>query len=147
MSSDAKLRKRDFDVAAFIDKIALHRPSVVAFNGRLAASAVAKHLGKSVPTLAAEWTIGDALGTASPGTIDHFLVERYALYVSRAGLIFRARVRHPPYALHRASIGHLSETLLHAAGIPAPSEAPLLHASPGVEVDIFPPHRARARAS
>ena len=90
-----------------------------------------------------EWTAGDALGTAAAGSIDHFLVERYALYVARAGFIFRARVRHRPYPLHRAAIGHLSETLLSAAGIPAPAEAPLLHYSPGVDVDICLPHRAR----
>jgi uncharacterized protein YqjF (DUF2071 family) len=90
-----------------------------------------------------EWMVGDALGTAAAGSIDQFLVERYALYVWRAGLIVRARVRHRPYPLHRATLGHLSETLLRAAGIPAPAEAPLLHFSPGVDVHIFPPHRVR----
>jgi len=91
-----------------------------------------------------DWTVGAALGTAAAGSIDHFLVERYQLYVSRARLIFRARVRHRPYPLHEASVSHLSETLLRAAGIPAPAEAPLLHFSPGVDVNIFPPHRVRA---
>jgi len=90
-----------------------------------------------------EWTVGDALGAAAAGSIDHFLVERYALYAARAGLIKRARVRHRPYPLHRAAVAHLSETLSSAAGIPPPAEAPLLHYSPGVDVDIFPPRRVR----
>ena len=87
------------------------------------------------------WTVAEAIGTAAQGTRDHFLVERYTLYVSRAGSIYRARVRHPPYPLHRASINHLSETLLAAAGIAAPTEPPSIHFSPGVDVDIFPLER------
>jgi uncharacterized protein YqjF (DUF2071 family) len=94
-------------------------------------------------SLHVDWTVGEALGAAAAGSLDHFLVERYALYVARGGAIYRARVRHRPYPLRRASVGALSETLLRAAGIPAPAGAPLLHYSPGVDVDIYPPHRAR----
>jgi uncharacterized protein YqjF (DUF2071 family) len=90
-----------------------------------------------------DWTAGDAVGTAAAGSIDHFLVERYTLYATRAGAIVRARVHHHPYPLCGATIGHLSETLLRAAGIPAPTESPLVHSSPGVDVDIFAPRRAR----
>jgi uncharacterized protein YqjF (DUF2071 family) len=93
--------------------------------------------------LHADWTVGEPLGAAAAGSIDHFLVERYTLYVARPGAVHRARVRHRPYPLHRASVGALSETLLRAAGIPSPVEAPLLHYSPGVDVHIYPRHRAR----
>jgi hypothetical protein len=55
-------------------------------------------------------------------------------------------VRHPPYPLHGASIDHLSETLLAAAGITAPTEPPSIHFSPGIDVDIFPLERAVAGA-
>jgi uncharacterized protein YqjF (DUF2071 family) len=84
------------------------------------------------------WTVAEAIGTARPGTLDHFLIERYVLYAARMRGLYRARVRHPPYPLHRASIDHLSETLLAAAGIAAPTEPPSIHFSPGVDVDIFP---------
>jgi uncharacterized protein YqjF (DUF2071 family) len=87
------------------------------------------------------WTVAEATGTARPGTLDHFLIERYALYAARMRGIYRARVRHPHYPLHRASIDHLSETLLAAAGIAAPTEPPSIHFSAGVDVDIFPLER------
>ena len=86
------------------------------------------------------WTVAGAIGTARPGTLDHFLIERCA-YAARMRGLYRARVRHPPYPLHRASIDHLSETLLAAAGIAAPTEPPSIHFSPGVDVDIFPLER------
>jgi uncharacterized protein YqjF (DUF2071 family) len=87
------------------------------------------------------WTVAEAIGTARPGTLDHFLIERYALYAARTRGLYRARVRHAPYLLHRALIDHLSETLLAAAGIAAPPGPPSMHFSPGVDVDIFPLQR------
>jgi uncharacterized protein len=87
--------------------------------------------------LAVVWSVGEPVGTAAAGTRDHFLVERYSLYVARAGAIYRARVRHRPYPLDRVSVDHLGETLLSAAGLPTPTQPPLCHHSPGVDVDIF----------
>jgi uncharacterized protein len=83
------------------------------------------------------WSIGEAAEAAAAGTRDHFLIERYSLYVTRRGKLYRGRVRHPPYPLRRARVTHLRETLLRAAALPAPSGAPICHYSPGVDVDIF----------
>jgi uncharacterized protein len=81
--------------------------------------------------------VGEPLGTAAAGTRDHFLVERYNLYVARARAINRARVHHRSYPLDSVSVEHLAETLLPAAGLPMPTEASLCHRSPGVDIDIF----------
>ena len=62
------------------------------------------------------WTVAEAIGAARPGTLDHFLIERYALYAPRMRGLFPRRVRHPLYPLHRASIDHLSETLRGGGG-------------------------------
>jgi uncharacterized protein len=83
------------------------------------------------------WSVGERLGTATAGTREHFFVERYSLYVARAGAIYRARVRHRPYPLDRVSVDHLAETLLSAAGLPTPTQPPLCHHSSGVDVQIF----------
>lgn len=91
--------------------------------------------------LAVTWTIGAAQGTATAGTRDHFLVERYLLYVARGRRLYHARVRHQPYPLHHARVETLDESLLGAAGITAPGAPPLRHYSPGVDVDIFPLRR------
>ncbi len=104
--------------------------------------------------LEVDWVLGNPVGTARPGTRDHFLIERYTLYVRRGGSIYRGRVRHSPYPLREVTVEHLSETLRGAAGLPAPSDSPLYHHSPGVDVDIFwlervglrEPHRVAANA-
>jgi uncharacterized protein YqjF (DUF2071 family) len=91
------------------------------------------------------WRVGEPIGFAAPDTRDHFLIERYALYVARWGRVYRARVRHPPYPLHRAHVDALTESLLSAAGLPKPAEPPLCHYSPGVDVDVFWPRQVPPR--
>ena len=96
--------------------------------------------------LAVTWTVGAPTGTAAPGR-EHFLIERYTLYVERRAGLFRGRVRHAPYPLRRATIETLSETLLAAAGLPAPDGPPLCQHSPGVDVEILPPERVAGPAA
>ena len=95
--------------------------------------------------LAVTWTAGETTGIAAPGSREHFLIERYTLYVERRAGLFRGRVRHAPYPLRRASIETLSETLLAAAGLPAPEGPPLCQHSPGVDVEILALERTTAR--
>jgi uncharacterized protein YqjF (DUF2071 family) len=88
--------------------------------------------------LDATWQIGSLIGTALPGTLDHFLVERYALFAERRDRLLRAQVRHHPYALCRAVVESVEETLFAQAGLPPlPSPPPVVHFSPGVDVDIY----------
>ena len=93
------------------------------------------------------WSIGDAMDAAVAGTRDHFLIERYNLYVARRGGLYRGRVRHPPYPLRRAAAKRLRQTVLSAAGLPTPTDPPLCHYSPGVDVEIFWPERIDHRNS
>lgn len=94
--------------------------------------------------IAVDYRIGAPLGPSEPGSLQHFLAERYLLYsVDRRGRMFRGRVYHTPYPLHAASVQSLDESLLGAAGITVPSgagpgaiRAPDLY-SPGVDVEIF----------
>jgi uncharacterized protein len=87
-------------------------------------------------TLDVEWTVGAPREPAQPGGRDHFLIERYCLYVRRRGRLHRARVHHPPYPLRSVSVARLGESLLAAAGLPTPAAGPLCHHSPGVDVEI-----------
>ena len=52
-------------------------------------------------------------------------------------------VSHPPWPLHRADVVALEETLLHAAGLPAPSGDPIALFSPGVATRFAPRERLR----
>ena len=78
---------------------------------------------------------------ARPGTLEHFLAERYVLYArSRNGRLLRGRVHHAPYPLQTATLHALDETLVAAAGIalPRPGEPPpLVHYARQVHVEVF----------
>jgi uncharacterized protein YqjF (DUF2071 family) len=75
---------------------------------------------------------------ARPGSLEHFLAERYFLYSAYQGRLYRGQVHHTPYPLQTANVSNLDETLLAAAGIERPAEAPLAHFASGVNVEVFP---------
>jgi hypothetical protein len=92
-----------------------------------------------------EYTVGERLGTSEPGTLEHFLLERYLLFTVEKGRVSKGHVHHVPYPAHRATLTHFEDGLLGAAGLPAPSGAPAaVHYSPGVEVDVFGPWEEEA---
>ena len=97
----------------------------------------ARRRGARQAELEVGWILGNPCGSARVGTRDHFLIERYSLFVERGDAIYQGRVRHRPYPLRHVTITDLSETLLAAAGLPQPNGPPLCHYSPGVDVDIF----------
>jgi uncharacterized protein YqjF (DUF2071 family) len=74
---------------------------------------------------------------ARPGTLEHFLAERYILYTSSRGRLLRGRVHHPPYPLQPGECPELDETLLAAAGLARPDGPPLVHYAAGVDVEVF----------
>jgi uncharacterized protein len=74
---------------------------------------------------------------APPGTLEHFLIERYILYASHDHHLFRGRVHHEPYRVQRAEVPTLDETLVWASGIRRSGNRPITHYSPGVDVKIY----------
>jgi uncharacterized protein YqjF (DUF2071 family) len=65
---------------------------------------------------------------ASPGTLEHFLTERYCLYtVTGDGHAHRLDIHHPPWPLQDAEADIEVNTMAEAAGISLPPTAPLLH--------------------
>lgn len=83
-----------------------------------------------------QYRTGEERGPAAPGSLEEFLVERYALHVQRGGAIRTVRVDHEPYPLREVTAEVIDETLLAAAGVPRPDRAPLAHFSDGVDVEI-----------
>jgi uncharacterized protein YqjF (DUF2071 family) len=78
-------------------------------------------------------------GEAQPGTIEHFLVERYILYAEdEMRRLHRARVHHLPYPLQRAELPVLDETLVWAAGIRRPGNVAFSHYAREVNVKVYP---------
>ena len=75
---------------------------------------------------------------AAPGTIEHFLMERYILYTTDdEHRLCRARVHHQPYPIQRADVLDCEETMIWAAGIRRPESAPLRHYASEVNVKVY----------
>ena len=83
---------------------------------------------------------GEALGTAQPGSLAYFLVERYLLfsYRPRSRSLYVGKVHHPPYEIHRARVLRHDTALFSLNGFTEPAD-PFVHAlvAPGVRVRIF----------
>ena len=69
-------------------------------------------------------------------TLDHFLTARYRLYSVVRGRLVAAVAEHPPWQLRRVEVLELQQDLLQAAGLPAPDQLPIGHASDGTRVRI-----------
>ena len=88
--------------------------------------------------LLVKFRTGKAGECSRPGSLEHFLFERYLLFVEHRRQIFEGQVHHQPYEVVHAEIDELQERLLAAAGLPAPRRLPdLAHYSPGVDVEVF----------
>lgn len=75
---------------------------------------------------------------ATPGTLEHFLVERYCLYTAGPdGTVYRGEVQHAPWPLQRAEANLHAEPLLASHHL-RPAGPPLLHFSKGVDVVVWP---------
>lgn len=93
--------------------------------------------GPDAPGLEVRYRVGPARGSAEPGSLAEFLIERYALHVVRRGAVRTVRVRHRPYLLRDVEVESVSEDLLAAGGVARPDTAPLAHFSDGVDVEVF----------
>jgi uncharacterized protein YqjF (DUF2071 family) len=79
-----------------------------------------------------------------PGTLEHFLTERYCLYAAdgRGGL-YRADVHHPPWQLRPAWADIAENSLAEAAGVTLCGE-PLLHYASALPTVAWPLERVAA---
>lgn len=83
--------------------------------------------------------VGDAIATDHISPLEHFLTARWGLATRHLGRLWHGPVDHGPWPLCRAMIVELDDELVAAAGIhvdPGVRHAPLVHATPGVEVRI-----------
>jgi uncharacterized protein YqjF (DUF2071 family) len=74
---------------------------------------------------------------AAPGTLEHFLAERYCLYsVDADGVLHRGHIHHRPWPLQPAQ-AEIDLNTMAPAGIQLPDEPPLLHFSRRQDVVIW----------
>ncbi len=100
------------------------------------------HLGTVAEFEGSYWPVG-AETYSVPGSLEHFLTERYCLYAVEAGRVYRAEIHHLPWPLQKAGAEVVRNTMAAAAGIELPLEPPLLHFASALDVLVWAPERLR----
>lgn len=82
--------------------------------------------------------------TSKPGSLEHWLTERYCLYAQDTrGRILRCEVHHQPWPLQRADAAIRRNELLKPHGMLQPETKPLLHFAKRLEVIVWAPEKLR----
>jgi uncharacterized protein len=77
-----------------------------------------------------------------PGTLEHFLTERYCLYtVDERRRIRRAEIHHPPWQLQQATADIGLNTMAAPLGLDLHADEPMLHFAARQDVLIWAPKR------
>jgi uncharacterized protein len=86
----------------------------------------------------AVWEFGDSLPPSEPGSLTYFLTERYCLYATHQGKLYRSDISHQRWPLREASLINCSSSMVDSFGINVTDTTPLLHYAEEVNVDVWP---------
>ena len=108
-------------------------------------SCVRTHRGAPEAQFAGRYRPVGELFNSSPGTLEHFLTERYCLYsASERGNVYRGDIHHHPWPLQRAEAAIESLAMTAQIGVALPEREPLLHFSRRLDTLAWTPRRIRA---
>ena len=111
----------------------------VAADGSVSYCSDRTHRGAPAASFEATYRPEGAIYRAAPGTLDHFLVERYELVsMTRRGLT-HVRIAHPPWPLQRGSAHITRNTMAAASGIELVGEPAHLRFASRVDVRTWLP--------
>ncbi|HUQ89243.1 MAG TPA: DUF2071 domain-containing protein [Vicinamibacterales bacterium] len=79
----------------------------------------------------------------APGTLEHFLAERYSLYASSRKRIWRGDIYHPRWSLQHAEANIDRNSMITAAGVRVVEGGPVLHFGKFQDVRFWWPVRVR----
>jgi uncharacterized protein len=83
-----------------------------------------------------------AVTRSKPGTLDHWLTERYCLYaLDTSRRVYRAEIHHHPWPLQPAEVEIDRDTMGSAAGLDLPSEPSRVSFSRRIDVVVWRPER------
>jgi uncharacterized protein YqjF (DUF2071 family) len=89
-----------------------------------------------------EVEIGQQFAPGEVDEIDNFLTARWALYGSYSRWLSYAEMFHEPWPLHHATVREWDDELVGAAGLSQPTDDPIVHYSPEVNVRCGWPGKA-----
>ncbi|GAB4121845.1 MAG: DUF2071 domain-containing protein [Roseiflexaceae bacterium] len=86
------------------------------------------HRGAAAAQLHASYRPTGPIYRSSPGTLEHWLTERYCLYAAnRRGRVLRGDIQHVPWSLQPAEAEFQLQEMTQQIGIKPPTAQPLLH--------------------
>jgi uncharacterized protein YqjF (DUF2071 family) len=74
---------------------------------------------------------------SQPGSIEHFLTERYCLFTTHRGRVLVGHIHHKPWPLEPAEAEIRGNGLPAAHGLILPARPPILHLSRSLEVYLW----------
>ncbi len=99
------------------------------------------HGGSPPADLVAAWRPRGELRHPAPGSLEHFLLERYASFApGPPGYLYRGPIRHSDWRVQDADAEMSVSTVVTAAGLAPPRDA-VCHYSPGVDTNVCPIQR------
>lgn len=81
--------------------------------------------------------VAPPLPPAAPGSLEHFLTERYCLFTPSRGRILRGDIHHLPWPLQPAAAEFRLNTLLAGYGLALPGTPPVLHYARHLDVFLW----------
>ncbi len=112
-------------------------------NGWIEYKCGRSHRGAPCGVLNGRYRATGEVFSAAPGSLEHFLTERYCLYTTgEDGRVISGEIHHAPWPLQIAEAELISNTMPEAAGIYLPPAKPLLHFAKRQDVVVWQPRRS-----
>jgi uncharacterized protein len=99
------------------------------------------HRGAPGAVLEARYRAAGDCFEPARGSLTHFFTERYCMYSTASGRIYRGEIHHPPWLLQAAEAQLKRNSMAEAAGLTLPAEPPLLHFSRRQDMVAWAPYR------
>jgi uncharacterized protein YqjF (DUF2071 family) len=111
-------------------------------NGYIEYESIRTHRGAPSATFRGRYRPTGQPGRSRPGSLDHWLTERYCLYaVDRKGAVSRTEIHHAPWPLQTGEAELHANTMARAAGIELPPIAPYVNFARRLDVVAWMPQR------
>ncbi|MGH7550058.1 MAG: YqjF family protein [Gemmatimonadota bacterium] len=100
------------------------------------------HRGAAPAELELRYRATESASIPVPGSLDHWLVERYRLLTVSGGRVLAAEIHHPAWRLRPAAVEFGVNTMTEGLGIELPASEPQLTFAKRQEVVVWPPTSA-----
>lgn len=135
-----RLARTTFSLPYFDAEMSCH-----AHDGEVRYRSVRTHRGAPEARFAGRYRPVGETFNSRPGTLEHFLTERYCLYsASEGGNIYRGDIHHHHWPLQLAEAEVESLAMTTQIGVMLPETEPLLHFSRRLDTLAWPPQRLNA---